>query len=141
MNIPSNFTFFGVRKTLPQGIYEGIIKDFNFQEKTSKAGKPYVTIAVVVEINNQNYPVQLALDPKEKDKSLYKLIQQLIPQSGMTEEALIEACANPVEFFNICLSKKITVVSTEKGYLDVWSKESVQATPSDQKVDPSSIPF
>ncbi len=141
MNIPSNFTFFGVRKTLPQGIYEGVIKDFNFQEKTSKAGKPYVTIAAMVDINGQAYPVQLALDPKEKDKSLYKLIQQLIPQSGMTEQALIDACSNPVEFFNVCLSKKITVVSTEKGYLDVWSKEAMQATPVNQTVSPTDIPF
>ena len=139
MEIPQNFSFYGVRKTLPQGDYEGVIKGFSFQEKTSKAGKPYVTLSAKVEITGQVYFVNLSLDPNEKGKALNKLIMQLSTQTGKTEKELIELCVVPQDFFNIALDKKVQLVSTEKGYLDVWA--DTQETTKNEVINPSDIPF
>lgn len=135
MDIPKNFTFFGQQKTLPQGQYDGMIIDFSFKEKTSKAGNPYITLSAKVEIQGQNYFVNLSLDPAEKGKATHSLILQLIKQTGKTEKELIDLCATPADFFNLAKGKPVRLVSTEKGYIDIWSEEKEQA------VDPKDIPF
>ena len=141
MEIPQNFAFYGVRKTLPQGDYEGTVKSFSFQEKISKAGKPYVTLSAKVDIAGQLYFVNLSLDPNEKGKALNKFIMQLVPQTGKTEKELIEMCVVPQDFFNVAMEKKIHLISTEKGYLDVWSDEMPADVKNTEVVNPADIPF
>lgn len=140
MNVPSNFSFYNVRKTLPQGEYEGKIVDFTFLEKTSRAGNPYTSLSAKVEIGGQNYFVNLSLDPAEKGKATHNLIQQLSIQTGKSMDELLELCANPVDFFNLAKDKVVKLISTEKGYLDVWT-ETPPKSENTEYVDPSSVPF
>jgi len=139
MNIPQNFAFYGERKKLPQGDYEGKIIGFEFREKLSKAGKPYTTLSAKVEIAGQKYFVNLSLDPAEQGKATNNLIKQLALQTGKTEKELIEMCQNPVDFLNFASDKVIQLVSTEKGYLDVWSPDAPPT--KNEVINPESIPF
>lgn len=144
MNIPSNFSFYGVRRTLPAGLYSGKIIDFSFQEKTSKAGKPYVTLSAKAEIEGQTYFVNLSLDPQEVGKSTNNLIKQLAQQLSKSELELVELCSNPVDFFNIALNKTVMFEATEKGYIDVMGKQDAPVAltgTSNQVIDPNDIPF
>lgn len=148
MDVPPNFSFYGMRKTLPEGNYTGKIIDFSFKELTAKSsGKPYTALSARVEIDGQTYFVNLSLDPGEKGKATNNLILQLALQTGKTEKELIEMCAVPQDFFNCAKDKVIKLVSTAKGYLDVWGglapgqiEGAVSANPS-QVIDPDSIPF
>ena len=142
MNVPSTFSFFGMRKTLPQGDYEGKIVDFIFKEMVSKAGKPYTSFSAKVEIAGETHFVNLSLDPTEVGKSTNSLIKQLAVQTGKTEKELIELCQNPVDFFNLAKDKVVHLISTEKGYLDVWSPDAPPKTvDQSQVINPSDIPF
>lgn len=134
MNIPQNFAFFGQKKNLPIGEYKGKIVDFEFKERTSKAGKPYVTLSAKVQIATDFFNVSLSLDPAEKGKATNDLILQLSKQTGKTEEELIAMCGNPIDFFNLAKDKIIDVISTPKGYIDI-KPENYQTVKSED------IPF
>lgn len=134
MNIPQNFAFFGQRKTLSIGVYKGKIVDFEFKERTSKAGKPYITLSAKVQIATDFFNVSLSLDPAEKGKATNDLILQLSKQTGKTEEELIDMCANPIDFFNLAKDKIIDVISTPKGYIDIKPENY-------QEVKSEDIPF
>ena len=143
MEVPNNFTFYGVRKVLPVGEYDAKIVDFTFKELTAKSsGKPYVTLSAKVEIQGAFNYVNLSLDPKEKGKATNNLILQLMIQLNKTEQELIDLCQNPVDFFNIAKDKVVKLVSTEKGYLDVKG-EAFPPTSTDpsQVINPNDIPF
>lgn len=143
MNVPSTFSFFGMRKPLPQGDYEGKIVDFTFKEMVAKSsGKPYTAFSAKVEIAGETHFVNLSLDPTEVGKSTNSLIKQLAVQTGKTEKELIELCQNPVDFFNLAKDKVVHLISTEKGYLDVWSPDAPTKTvDQSQVINPSDIPF
>lgn len=132
MDVPKNFSFYGVKKTLPVGIYKGKIVEFVFAERISKLNKPYVTLSAKTDIDGQFFFVNLSLDPTEKGKATHNLILQLTKQTEKTEEEIIELCQNPADFLEIAKDKVIDLVSTEKGYIDVMSVETV---------NPSDIPF
>lgn len=144
MDTPPNFSFYGMRKTLPEGSYSGKIVDFSFKELVAKSsGKPYTALSARVEIDGQNYFVNLSLDPSEKGKATNNLILQLALQIGKSEKELIELCAVPQDFFDCAKNKTIKLVSTSKGYLDVWNEATPAPTPTDpsQVIDPTAIPF
>jgi hypothetical protein len=138
MEVPKNFSFYGVKKTLPQGEYEGVIAEFIFAEKTSKAGNPYTTLSVKVDVNGGIFIVNLSLDPKEKGKATNRLIMQLVDQTGKTEQEIIDMCQVPNDFFRLAEGKTIKLTSTEKGYIDVSGDDMPV---SKEVVNPNDIPF
>ncbi len=149
MEIPKGFTFFGVRRPLPPGeVYVATIKTFAFQERISKLkGKPYTTLSAKVDINGQLEFLNLALNPKEKDKSLYQLIEQVAIQTGKTVDELVELCAQPELFFELLTGKTVKVKVNERGYLDVYNGSDtpvaeVEPAKTDiNKIDPADVPF
>lgn len=149
MEIPKSFTFYGVRKPLPIGeVYTAIIETFVFQEKISKAkNKPYTTLSAKVNINGQLEFLNLALNPTEKDKSLYQLIEQVSIQTGKSTDELVELCADAPAFFDLLVGKTVKVKVNERGYLDVYNGSGVPEVEVEQeksdinKIDPADIPF
>lgn len=149
MEVPKSFTFYGVRKPLPPGeVYTAVIKTFTFQERISKVkNNPYTTLTARVDINGQLQFLNLSLDPTEKDKSLYKLIEQVSIQTGKSVDELIELCADPSAFFDLLVGKTVKVKVNERGYLDVYNGSGVPEVEVEQektdvnKIDPADIPF
>lgn len=138
MSIDPKFNFYGVRKLAPEGEHITVIKDFETVERISKAGNTYYALQMLVDIEGDEYKVNLSLNPKEEG-TLKKLISQISKQTKKKEEDIVELCSNPQDFFNFAKGKKTKLVSTEKGYLDIFPrKEDVE---HGEDVNPDDIPF
>lgn len=136
MNTAKDFTFFDVRKILPPGEYEAVIKDFRTFEKTSKAGNKYFALTADIQINNEMYELNLSLSPYKGN--LKKLIDQLSEKTQKSIEDIVQLCSNPVDFFEFAKDKNIKVISTEKKYFDVWPVSEIDGS---EDINPKDIPF
>lgn len=140
--VSADFYFFGTRKTLPQGEYKGMIVGFFTTQKTSKAGKPYHTLSMKVDIDGQEYVVNMSLNPKEEGKTTNKLIKQLA--LFKPEAEILDLTNNPKEFMDFAVGKPVKlVVDNDKGYFDVFPASTAPIAlnkPSSQDIDPDSIP-
>ena len=141
----NNFSFYGMRKSLPEGDYVGKIISFHTQDKVSKAGNNYKTLFAKIEIQSETYILNLSLNPREEGKSTNMLIKQLAEKEGKTADDIIELCNNPQDFFGWAQGKELKVSFNEKGYMDVYD-DALDITPTKQAekgefVNPDDIPF
>lgn len=140
--VSADFSFFGTRKILPQGEYKGMIVGFFTTQKTSKAGKPYHTLSMKVDIEGQEYVVSMSLNPKEEGKTTNKLIKQLT--LFKPEAEILDLTVNPKDFMDFAVGKPVKlVVDNDKGYFDVFPASTAPialGSPAPQDVDPNSVP-